>query len=405
MSRRITPRMAKGREYGDPMTEDAGILRTKRRKTRQVHLGPVAVGGEAPISVQTMTKTDTRDASRTIEQILDMESIGCDIIRVAVADAQSARALAAIRPAIRIPLVADIHFDHNLALMALDAGADGLRINPGNIGGTEKIRAVARAAARKKAPIRVGVNSGSLEKDILEKHGGATAEALVESAIRNVRIIEDCGHGEIKISAKASDTARTVRSYRLLSSATDHPLHLGLTESGTLLSGTVHSSIALCMLLSEGIGDTIRVSLTEQPDREVRAGLEILRALGLRKAGPRVISCPTCGRVEIDVIGLAHEVEKEMEKLFRKFPGAAWPSVAVMGCMVNGPGEAAEADIAVAGGKGKAALFAGGKSIATVKEAHVVAALVKQVEKWVRAHASKPDKSAAGSTATAASHS
>ena len=343
-----------------------------RRKTRRILLGSVAVGGGAPISVQTMTKTDTRDARRTAAQILELEEIGCDIVRVAVPDRTAAGKLAEIRSAIHIPMVADIHFDHRLALMALDAGVDGLRINPGNIGSTPKIREIIRAAAPRRTPIRIGVNSGSLEKDILKKHGGATPDALVESAMRHVRILEDLGYGEIKISVKASDALRTIRAYRLLSRKTDHPLHLGVTEAGTLLSGAIQSSVAMGVLLSDGIGDTIRVSLTEQPGREVRAGLEILRALGLRAPGPRVISCPTCGRAAIDVMDLAHKVENELEKLARRFPAGAWPTVAVMGCMVNGPGEAREADVAVAGGKGRAALYAKGKRVATVRQDQIV---------------------------------
>ncbi len=355
----------------------------RRRRTRQINVGPVPIGGGAPISVQTMTKTDTRDIRRTVAQILALEKAGCDIIRVAVPDEAAARALSEIRASINIPLIADIHFNHKLALMALDAGADGLRINPGNIGSRAKIKAVVRAAESRRAPIRIGVNAGSLEKNLLRKFGGATAEALVESAMHHARLIEDCGYGAIKISVKASDAIRTISAYRMLSKATDYPLHLGLTEAGTLFSGTVHSSVALGALLAGGIGDTIRVSLTEQPEREVLAGREILAALGLKKPGPRVISCPTCGRVQIDIISLAHEVENELAKLSLEFPGASWPVVAVMGCMVNGPGEAREADIALAGGKGKAGLFLKGRPIATVKEKDAVRALIDQVRAWL----------------------
>ncbi|MDP2989421.1 MAG: flavodoxin-dependent (E)-4-hydroxy-3-methylbut-2-enyl-diphosphate synthase [Kiritimatiellota bacterium] len=358
-----------------------------RRKTRRIHVGPVAVGGGAPITVQTMTKTDTRDVRATIAQIRDLERAGCDIIRVAVPDEDAARSLAAIRRAIHIPLVADIHFNYRLALQALAAGVDGLRINPGNIGSIVNVREVVRAARERKIPIRIGVNAGSLEKEILAKYGGATAKALVASALKHVHILENLDYREIKMSVKASDAARTVQAYRLLTEATDYPLHLGVTEAGTLLTGTVRSATALGILLAEGIGDTLRVSLTEHPLREVKAGLEILRALSLRPPGPSVISCPTCGRVELDVIALAHRVEEELDKLAHDFPDTrqrvAWPVVAIMGCMVNGPGEAREADIAIAGGKGKAALYVGGTFKTTVKEGKIVATVVRQVRAFL----------------------
>lgn len=359
-----------------------------RRKNRRIYIGPVAVGGGAPVTVQTMTKTDPRDVRATIAQIRDLERAGCDIIRVAVPDEDAARSLAAIRRAIHIPLVADIHFDYRLAIQALAAGVDGLRINPGNIGSIVNVREVVRAARERKVPIRIGVNAGSLEKEFLAKYGGATAKALVASALKHVRILENLGYHEIKISVKASDTARTVQAYRLLAKATDYPLHLGVTEAGTLLTGTVRSATALGILLAEGIGDTLRVSLTEHPTREVKAGLEILRALSLRPPGPNVIACPTCGRAEIDVIALAHRIEAELDKLAREFSGTRqptdWPVVAVMGCMVNGPGEAREADIAIAGGKGKAGLYVGGVFKTTVKEGQIVAAVVKEVRVFLR---------------------
>ena len=357
----------------------------KRRVSRQIHLGHVAVGGLAPVSVQTMTKTDTRDVNSTKEQILELERIGCDIIRLAVVDKDAACALSAICRSIHIPVVADIHFDYRLALMSLEAGVDGLRINPGNIGSTRKVKEVASAAQERKVPIRIGVNSGSMEKDILAKHGGPTAEAMVESAMKHVRILEDIGFREIKISVKASDVPRTIQAYRTLAEITDYPLHLGLTEAGTFFRGAVRSSVGLGILLAEGIGDTIRISLTEHPRMEVRAGQEILRALGFRKPGPDVISCPTCGRAQIDVISMAHKVEDEMEKLFHEYPDAVWPCVAIMGCMVNGPGEAAEADIAIAGGKAKSALYVAGKVVATVDEQEIVPALVKQVRMFIAA--------------------
>jgi (E)-4-hydroxy-3-methylbut-2-enyl-diphosphate synthase len=357
-------------------------LSITRRKTRRIQLGTVAIGGEAPISVQTMTKTDTRDIAATVTQIRALETAGCDIVRLAVVDEDAARALGPIRQAVRIPLVADIHFSHKLALLAIDAGVDGLRINPGNIGSLDRVREVVAAAAPRRIPIRIGVNAGSLEKDLLDRHGGATAAALVESALRHVRILEEAGHPWIKISVKASDVARTVEAYRLLSRATEHPLHLGVTEAGTLLNGTIRSSVALGILLAEGIGDTLRVSLTDASAQEVRVGLELLRCFGLRPPGPGVISCPTCGRIQIDVVTLAQRVEAELTNFYQAHPDAPRPQVAVMGCLVNGPGEAREADIALAGGQGKAALYVRGQCIATVPEADLLDRLMEQVRQW-----------------------
>lgn len=353
-----------------------------RRPTRQIHVGSVAIGGTAPISVQTMTKTDTRHVASTIAQIREVQTAGCDIVRLAVVDEDAARALAAIRRDVKIPMVADIHFNHKLALIALNAGIDGLRINPGNIGSLDRVREVVKAAAGRQVPIRVGVNAGSLEKDLLDKYGGATAEALVESAMRHVRILEDAGHPWIKISVKASDVPRTLQAYRLLSRTTDHPLHLGVTEAGTLLNGTIRSSVAMGMLIAEGIGDTIRVSLTDHPVQEVKVGLELLRCLGLRPPGASVISCPTCGRIQIDVVSLAQKVEAKLDEYYRENPTAPHPTVAVMGCLVNGPGEAREADIAIAGGQGKAALYVRGAFLATVPEAEILDQLMEQVKKW-----------------------
>jgi (E)-4-hydroxy-3-methylbut-2-enyl-diphosphate synthase len=353
-----------------------------RRRTRRLQVGTVAVGGDAPISVQTMTKTDTRDVRATVSQIRELQLAGVDIVRLAVVDEAAARALADIRREVAVPLIADIHFQHKLALIAIDAGVDGLRINPGNIGGEERVREVVRAAAPRRIPIRIGVNAGSLEKDLLETHGGATAEALVESALRHARLLEDAGHPWIKISVKASDVHRTVEAYRLLSRTVDYPLHLGVTEAGTLINGTVRSSVALGILLAEGIGDTLRVSLTDHPAQEVKVGLELLRCFGLRPPGPSVISCPTCGRIQIDVIGLAARVEAELEKHYRANPTAPRPLVAVMGCVVNGPGEAREADIAVAGGQGKGALYLRGVFVATVPEAEIVDRLMDLVRAW-----------------------
>jgi len=353
-----------------------------RRKTRTIHVGPIAIGGDSPVSVQTMTKTDTRDVASTIAQITDIASLGCDIVRIAVPDQAAATALAEIRRGTTIALVADIHFDHKLALLALDAGVDGLRINPGNIGTREKVAEVVAAASERKVPIRVGVNSGSLEKDVLAKYGGPSPEALVESAVRHVRILEELDYSEIKISVKASDVARTVLSYRLLSEQVDYPLHLGVTEAGTLVPGTVSSSVAMGILLAEGIGDTIRVSLTDAPEQEVRAGLSILRSLGLRPPGASVISCPTCGRTEINVAGLASRIEGALEQYYKDNADAPRPVVAVMGCVVNGPGEAKHADIAVAGGKGKAALYVHGEYVATIAEEEIADSILEAVAEW-----------------------
>lgn len=353
-----------------------------RRPTRQIHIGSVAIGGNAPISIQTMTKTDTRNVAATVAQIHEIEKAGCDIVRLAVVDEEAAQALGAIKKQVTIPLIADIHFNHKLALIALKAGIDGLRINPGNIGGLDRVQEVVKAAADRKVPIRIGVNAGSLEKELLAKHGGATAEALVESGMRHVRILEDAGHPWIKISVKASDVPRTLQAYRLLSKTTDHPLHLGVTEAGTLLNGTIRSSVAMGMLIAEGIGDTLRVSLTDHPVQEVRVGLELLRCFGLRAPGASVISCPTCGRIQIDVVSLAQRVEAELDKYYRENPLAPHPTVAVMGCIVNGPGEAREADIAIAGGLGKGALYVRGTCIGTVPEAEILDRLMEQVRMW-----------------------
>ncbi|MBL7114623.1 MAG: flavodoxin-dependent (E)-4-hydroxy-3-methylbut-2-enyl-diphosphate synthase [Kiritimatiellae bacterium] len=354
----------------------------KRRHTRLIHVGSVPVGGDAAISVQTMTKTDTRDVDATVAQIHDVAQAGCDIVRVAVPDSVAAEALAEICRQSSIPVVADIHFDYRLALLAAESGVGGLRINPGNIGSREHVEAVVVAARERALPIRIGVNGGSLEDDICTKHGGSTPAALVESALRHVAILEDLDFNDIKISVKASDVWRTVQAYRLLSHESDYPLHLGVTEAGTFVSGTVRSSVAMGMLLSEGIGDTIRVSLTDTPVREVQVGLELLRSLELRAPGPRVTSCPTCGRCQVDIMSVSGEVEQALEAYYQKHPEAPRPLVAVMGCMVNGPGEAREADIAIAGGKGKFALYVRGQHRRTVSEAEAVNALMEEVHHW-----------------------
>ncbi len=356
---------------------------TMRGKTRRIRLGAVEIGGGAPVSVQTMCNTDTRDAAATADQIKRCVALGCDIVRLAVPDPAAAEALPEIRRRTPgVPLVADIHFDWRLALAAAEAGIDGLRINPGNIGDVGRILAVVAAANVRHIPIRVGVNGGSLEKSILAKYGSATPKALVESALGHVRLLEDAGCEAIKISVKASDVPRTLAAYRLLAEKTDWPLHIGVTEAGTFLAGTVRSCVALGQLLAEGIGDTVRVSLTDKPEQEVRVGVELLRAAGLRAPGPHVTSCPTCGRTRVDVIGVARQVEDALEAFYLEHPAAPRPHVAVMGCVVNGPGEAREADIALAGGEGKFALFIHGERCGTIPESDAVREIVRQVSNW-----------------------
>lgn len=350
-------------------------MKTDRKKTRQIRIGEISVGGEAPVTVQSMCNTDTRDVEATVNQILRLQEAGCDIIRVAVPDDQAAQAISHIKEMIRIPLVADIHFNYKLALEALEAGADGLRINPGNIGKPERVEAVVRAAKEREIPIRIGVNAGSLEPELWEKYGGPTPEAMVESALNHIRILEDLDFRLIKISLKASDVKRTVEAYRLMSGETDYPLHIGITEAGTFVPGTVKSSVGLGILLAEGIGDTLRVSLTDDPVQEVRIGIEILKSLGLREAGPVMISCPTCGRCEIDLIGLAKDVEERLSDM--KTP----LDIAVMGCVVNGPGEAREADFGIAGGKGVGLVFRKGKIVRKVREEELAEALMAEIRK------------------------
>jgi (E)-4-hydroxy-3-methylbut-2-enyl-diphosphate synthase len=357
-------------------------MTTARKATRRIILGRVAIGGGAPVSVQTMTKTDTRDVAATVAQIRAVAEAGADIVRLAIPDAAAADALREIRKQVDTPLVADIHFDHRLALRAIEAGIDGLRINPGNIGGVEHVRAVVAAARPRRVPIRIGVNAGSLEKEILAKHGSATAEALVESALGHVAMLEAEDYREIKISVKASDVARTIAAYRLLSERTDYPLHLGVTEAGTFFGGTVRSCAALGALLDAGIGDTIRISLTADPREEVRVGVELLRAFAMRAPGAAVTSCPTCGRTQVDVARIAGEIEQRLEQYYQQHPTAPRPHVAVMGCVVNGPGEARAADIALAGGKGIFALYERGEYVANVPEAEAVARVIERVTSW-----------------------
>jgi (E)-4-hydroxy-3-methylbut-2-enyl-diphosphate synthase len=346
----------------------------------------VTVGGGAPVSVQTMTKTDTRDVPATVAQIRAAAELGCDIVRLAVPDRAAAEALREIRRQVAVPLVADIHFDYRLALAAVDAGVDGLRINPGNIGDRDRVRHVVAAVRPRRIPIRIGVNAGSLEPEVLARHGAATAEALVESALRHAAWLEDEDYREIKISVKASDVPRTLAAYRLLAERTDCPLHIGVTEAGTLLAGAVRSGVGLGALLLEGIGDTLRVSLTDSPEQEVRVGLEILRALRLRPPGPCVTSCPTCGRTLADVAAVARAIESALESFYRSHPAAPRPHVAVMGCAVNGPGEAREADIALAGGRGVFTLYRRGVPAGTVPEASAASAVVRLVAEWDGTH-------------------
>ena len=345
-----------------------------RKKTAQIRIGNVSIGGTAPVAVQSMTNTRTDDVDATVSQITRLEEAGCEIVRVAVPDEPSAQAIRKIKPAISIPLIADIHFNYRLAIAAVEAGADGLRINPGNIGSPRKIKAVADCARDSNVPIRVGVNSGSLEKDILEKYQGATAEAMVESALRNVDILKSFDFDSIKVSIKASDVPRTVEAYRLFSSKTDIPVHLGVTEAGGLFPGIVKSSLGIGMLLAEGIGDTIRVSLTRDPVEEIRVGYEILKALGIRRRGPDIISCPTCGRCNIDLFDIAEAVEK------RVFTMTAPIKIAVMGCVVNGPGEAREADIGIAGGDGKGVLFRKGRVVETLPQEDLTRVLLRELD-------------------------
>ena len=346
----------------------------KRKKTRRIQVGTLPIGGDAPISVQSMTNTYTHDISATVAQIKRLESAGCEIVRVAVPDEKAAKAISGIKKEISIPLIADIHFDHRLAIDSLKSGADGLRINPGNIGSVRNIRSVVECAGDMNVSIRIGVNSGSLEKDLLKKYGKVTAEAMVESALRHIDLITSFGFDQIKLSIKASDVARTVDAYRLLSSSTDFPLHVGVTEAGSLYSGVVKSSLGIGTLLADGIGDTIRVSLTRDPVEEVRVAYEILKALGIRRRGPEIISCPTCGRCNIDLFGIVEKVEQSLMACSLPL------KIAIMGCVVNGPGEAREAEIGIAGGDGVGILFKQGKVIKKFPQEKLVDVLLKEVE-------------------------
>ncbi|MBO6112043.1 MAG: flavodoxin-dependent (E)-4-hydroxy-3-methylbut-2-enyl-diphosphate synthase [Lachnospiraceae bacterium] len=349
-----------------------------RETTKVIHIGDRVIGGGNPILIQSMTNTKTADVKATVEQIKRLEEAGCEIIRCTVPDEQAAQSLKEIKKNISIPLVADIHFDYRMAIAAIENGADKIRINPGNIGGREKLTRVVKKAKERSIPIRVGVNSGSLEKALIEKYGGVTAEGIVESALDKVRMIEDCDYDNIVISIKSSDVLMCVRSHELIALKTRYPLHVGITEAGTVFSGNIKSGVGLGIILYEGIGDTVRVSLTGDPAEEIRSAKLILGTLGLRKRGVELVSCPTCGRTRIDLIGLADRVER----LLMKYDDLDI-KVAVMGCAVNGPGEAREADIGVAGGDGEGLIFRKGEVIRKVREEEILGALEDEIKKSI----------------------
>lgn len=347
---------------------------TVRRQAKEVRIGSVFIGGNHPIAIQSMTNTKTEDVAATVAQIHELERAGCEIIRCAVPTMEAAKALSEIKRQISIPLVADIHFDYRLAIAAMEHGADKIRINPGNIGSTERVRAVVDCAKERNLPIRVGVNSGSLEKQLVEKYGGVTPEALVESALGQVKRIEDMGYDNLVISIKSSNVLLSVRAHELIAEQTGYPLHVGITEAGTVTAGNIKSAIGLGLILHQGIGDTIRVSLTAPPVEEVLSAKLVLRTLGLRRGGIEVVSCPTCGRTKIDLISLTRQVEE----LVREYPLEL--KVAVMGCAVNGPGEAREADLGIAGGNGEGILIRKGEILRKVKEQELLAELKKELD-------------------------
>ncbi|RNC63080.1 MAG: 4-hydroxy-3-methylbut-2-en-1-yl diphosphate synthase (flavodoxin) [Candidatus Dichloromethanomonas elyunquensis] len=352
----------------------------QRRMTREVHYGPVIVGGSHPIVIQSMTNTDTRDVQATLGQINRLAKAGCEIVRVAVLNQDAVQALQEVCKQSPLPVIADIHFDYRLALKAIENGVQGLRVNPGNIGERWKVQEIVKAVKERGVPIRIGVNAGSLEKDLLEKYQGPSAEGMVESALRHVRILEEEGYEKIKLSLKASRVPLMIDAYRKIADLVDYPLHLGVTEAGTVKSGVVKSAIGIGTLLAEGIGDTIRISLTGDPAEEIPAALHILRVLGLKKGGFELISCPTCGRTQVNLVRMAEEVEKRLEKLVCPDEGL---SIAVMGCVVNGPGEAKEADFGIAGGKESGLLFRKGEIIARLPEEELLPALMKQIENYI----------------------
>lgn len=355
-------------------------------KTRQVRCGDVVIGGGNPVAVQSMTNVDSRNEKLLINQISRLTGAGCKIVRIAVPDMEAARVLGRVKKQVRVPLVADIHFDYRLAIEAMKAGADKIRINPGNIGSPERIKAVVDTAKERDIPIRVGVNSGSLERDILDKYGGVTAEGLAESALRNLKCIEDMGYGNLVVSIKSSDVVMNYQAHKILAKATDVPVHIGITEAGTPQRGKIKSAVGLGALLLEGIGDTMRVSLTADPVEEVRFAYEILRSLGMRKSAVNLVSCPTCGRTKIDLQSLAEEIEARLAPIERELEeaGREGLKIAVMGCAVNGPGEAREADFGVAGGDGKGLIFAKGEIIKTVGEENLADELIGTVENYCR---------------------
>jgi (E)-4-hydroxy-3-methylbut-2-enyl-diphosphate synthase len=353
-------------------------MKIQRRKTRQITVGGVKIGGDAPVVVQSMTTTNTDEIDATVSQIHDLERVGCEIVRVAVPDQKAAEALANIKSQIHIPFIADIHFDYKLALRAIEQGVDGLRINPGNIGGKDRVERVVKAAKERGIPMRIGVNSGSLERDLLEKYGYPTAEAMVDSALRHIHILEEMDFYDMKISLKASHVGLAVEAYRLFSQKSDYPLHLGITEAGTSFSGSIKSAVGLGTLLAQGIGDTIRVSLAADPVEEVKVGFEILKSLELRHRGVNVIACPTCGRLEIDVIRLANEVEKRLAHVKEPL------NISILGCVVNGIGEGKEADIGIAGGRGVGLLFKHGEIIRKVPEEQILDVLMTEIEAIVK---------------------
>ena len=357
----------------------------KRRPTRQIHIGKVAIGGGAPISVQSMTNTKTTDTEATVAQIRALQAAGCDIVRLAVPDMEAAKNLGNILRQVTVPLVADIHFDYKLALEAIHQGIHALRLNPGNIGGEEKVRAVVEAAKEAGIPIRIGVNAGSLDKKILKKYGGVTPEALVESAMEHVRILEALDFHDMKISLKAHDVPLTIAAYRLMSQTVDYPLNLGITEAGTVNTGIIKSAVGIGALLAEGIGDTFRISLTGDPVVEVRVANEILKSLGLKEYGPTLVACPTCGRTSIDLPAIAAQVEEKLRDIEEPI------EVAVMGCVVNGPGEARGADVGIAGGNGEGLIFRKGEIVRKVPEADLVNELFQEIDQILeeRKHASK----------------
>lgn len=349
------------------------------KKTKEINVGNVVLGGGHRVIVQSMTNTKTENIRATIDQIRDLENVGCDIVRVAVPTMEAAEAIRVIKKSINIPVVADIHFDYRLALASIESGADKIRINPGNLGGSERLKKVVESAKERNIPIRVGVNSGSVEKDLLEKYGGPKPEAMVESAIRNVRMIEQLDYDQIVISIKSSNVMDTIEAYKMISNLVDYPLHIGITEAGTIKKGTIKSAIGIGCLLYQGIGDTIRVSLTGDPREEIIVAYEILKNLGLSESGIEIISCPTCGRCSVDLIKIAEEIDRRIEDLTtnRRI------KVAVMGCGVNGPGEAKDADIGIAGGKGEYLLFIKGEPIKKVDENDAVDALIEEIKRII----------------------